>query len=104
MKIKHRLLSYVVLALILIILAGIFIFFPNLKEFASPDFVRTFILGFGALAFVVYMVLITLAVPLPIPSTAVILAGGLGTRLLPLTKKTPKPMLLLGKKPINISN
>lgn len=31
---------------------------------------------------------------------AVILAGGLGTRLLPLTKKTPKPMLPLGKKPI----
>ncbi len=31
---------------------------------------------------------------------AVILAGGLGTRLLPLTKKTPKSMLLLGKKPI----
>ncbi|NNM35567.1 MAG: nucleotidyltransferase family protein [Nitrosopumilus sp.] len=30
----------------------------------------------------------------------VILAGGLGTRLLPLTKKTPKPMLRLGKKPI----
>ena len=31
---------------------------------------------------------------------AVILAGGLGTRLLPLTKNTPKPMLPLGKKPI----
>lgn len=31
---------------------------------------------------------------------AVILAGGLGTRLLPLTKKTPKPMLPLGEKPI----
>jgi mannose-1-phosphate guanylyltransferase len=31
---------------------------------------------------------------------AVIIAGGLGTRLLPLTKKTPKPMLLLGEKPI----
>jgi len=31
---------------------------------------------------------------------AVILAGGLGTRLLPLTKKTPKPMLSLGEKPI----
>ena len=31
---------------------------------------------------------------------AVILAGGLGTRLLPLTKNTPKPMLPLGNKPI----
>ena len=31
---------------------------------------------------------------------AVILAGGLGTRLLPYTKTLPKPMLPLGKKPI----
>ena len=31
---------------------------------------------------------------------AVILARGLGTRLRPLTNKTPKPMLQLGKKPI----
>jgi len=30
----------------------------------------------------------------------VILAGGLGIRLLPLTKNTLKPMLLLGDKPI----
>ena len=30
----------------------------------------------------------------------VIMAGGKGTRLLPKTKKTPKPMLLLGGKPI----
>ena len=31
---------------------------------------------------------------------AVILAGGLGTRLYPYTKSLPKPMLPLGKKPI----
>ena len=31
---------------------------------------------------------------------AVILAGGLGTRLMPYTKTLPKPMLPLGKKPI----
>ena len=31
---------------------------------------------------------------------AVILAGGLGTRLRPLTSKKPKPMLPLGKKPL----
>ena len=30
----------------------------------------------------------------------VIMAGGLGSRLLPLTEKTPKPMLRLGQQPI----
>ena len=30
----------------------------------------------------------------------ILMAGGLGTRLAPLTKKTPKPMLKVGKKPI----
>ena len=30
----------------------------------------------------------------------VLMAGGLGTRLAPLTKETPKPMLKVGKKPI----
>ena len=33
-------------------------------------------------------------------NTIVIMAGGKGTRLLPLTKDTPKPMLSLGNKPI----
>ena len=35
-----------------------------------------------------------------LPLTAVIMAGGLGTRLRPLTLDTPKPMLLVGERPI----
>lgn len=36
----------------------------------------------------------------PTPLAAVIMAGGLGTRLYPLTKDTPKPMLPVGGKPL----
>lgn len=35
-----------------------------------------------------------------LPVDAVIMAGGRGQRLLPLTQSTPKPLLLVGKKPI----
>ena len=35
-----------------------------------------------------------------IPVDAVIMAGGKGERLLPLTKETPKPLLKIGNKPI----
>lgn len=35
-----------------------------------------------------------------LPLDAVIMAGGKGTRLLPLTEQTPKPLLKVGNKPI----
>lgn len=35
-----------------------------------------------------------------LPIDTVIMAGGKGTRLLPLTEKTPKPLLKIGDKPI----
>lgn len=35
-----------------------------------------------------------------LPVTAIIMAGGLGTRLAPLTDLTPKPLLIVGEKPI----
>lgn len=35
-----------------------------------------------------------------LPLTAVVMAGGLGTRLRPLTDETPKPMLPVGGKPV----
>ena len=47
--------------------------------------------------------LVTMSDLLPealLPLQAVIMAGGLGSRLLPLTESTPKPMLPVGGKPI----
>jgi dTDP-glucose pyrophosphorylase/CBS domain-containing protein len=41
--------------------------------------------------------LVTLSRP---PLSAVIMAGGYGTRLLPLTEHVPKPMLLVGNRPL----
>lgn len=38
--------------------------------------------------------------PHPMENSVVVMAGGLGTRLRPLTNKIPKPMLKIGKKPI----
>ena len=35
-----------------------------------------------------------------LPIDAILMAGGKGTRLLPLTEKTPKPLLKVGNKPI----
>jgi dTDP-glucose pyrophosphorylase/CBS domain-containing protein len=41
-----------------------------------------------------------LALEDPLPVTAVVMAGGLGTRLRPLTDKLPKPMLPVGDRPV----
>ena len=38
--------------------------------------------------------------PRPLPASAVIMAGGLGTRLRPLTEETPKPLLRVGGRPL----
>ena len=38
--------------------------------------------------------------PPPLPNAAVIMAGGRGSRLSPLTESTPKPLLRIGGKPV----
>ncbi len=76
MKQKHRYLGYGVLGLIIILLFALTYFFPNLKDFASPTFVREYLLGFGIFSYPIFVLLLLVAVPLPIPSTPIILAGG----------------------------
>lgn len=60
--------------------------------------------------FVTLYTLSMLVESMALPNSAVIMAGGLGQRLMPLTKNVPKPLLKVGDKPIiehvigNISN
>ena len=76
MKQKHRIGSYIVLVLVLLMLAASTYYFPDLKQFASPDFIREYLLGFGLLSYPIFILLLLLAVPLPIPSSPIIVAGG----------------------------
>ncbi len=76
MKQKHRHYGYIVLILIIAIVVALSYFFPNLKDFASPTFVREYLLGFGVFSYPIFVLLLLAAVPLPIPSTPIILAGG----------------------------
>ena len=76
MKTRHRVWGYVALGAVVLLLAVFSFIFPGLREFFTPDNLRAFILGFGVFGFFIYIVLLSLAVPLPIPSTPVVLAGG----------------------------
>lgn len=76
MKTKAHFGSYVVLGFVILAFVGFSVLVPGLKQFATAGYVRTFILGFGGFAFAIYMALVIASVLLPIPSTAVIVAGG----------------------------
>ena len=76
MKTKHRMKGYVVLALIILILLLANYYLPDFRNFASPSFVREYLLGLGNWGYLVYVILFLLSIPLPIPSTPVAIAGG----------------------------
>ena len=76
MKIKFPIIPF---SAIIIFIALIFITkytLPGLEIFESTNFIREFILSFGNLAEIAYVLWLALAIPLPIPSTPFILAGG----------------------------
>jgi len=67
MRTKRHVLSYFILITIITFFLGMVFIFPNLQKFASPDFIRMFVLGFGFFAFIAYVLLVTLVVPFNIP-------------------------------------
>ena len=76
MKSKHRLIGYGTLAIILVILYFTLSSYFDFKKFADPLFVKSFLESLGLWSYFVYVLLVLLTIPLPLPSTPIILAGG----------------------------
>lgn len=76
MKQKHHLYSYLVLVLLVLVIIVAIYFLPNLKQFSSTTFIREYLVGFGFIGYLIFLLLLVLAIVLPIPSLVVILAGG----------------------------
>ncbi len=76
MKYKHRIKSYVILGLIILGFFALSKFFPGLNKFASPTFVRDYLIGLGTAGYFMFIVLLLATIPLPMPSTPVVLGGG----------------------------
>lgn len=74
-KLKQRSLAYIIV-LAIIILLSILPFFIDVKNFASPTFIRNLLINAGAFGYGLLILLILASVPLPIPSSPVILGGG----------------------------
>lgn len=76
MKHKHRITGYIMVAIIIVIFSLLPFFFDNLKNFASPAFIRDLLINSGVFGYGLLILLIIASVPLPIPSSPVILGGG----------------------------
>ncbi len=76
MKQKHRLVSYFILALIVMGMGTAMFFLPNFKQLASPEFLRDYLRSLGPVGYFAYVIVVLLSIPLPIPSTAIAFAGG----------------------------
>ncbi len=76
MKQKHNILFSCIFVLIL---GGLLVWayqVPALQKFSDPTYVREYLLSWGAWGYFVLIILILLSIPLPIPSTVIVLAGG----------------------------
>ncbi len=76
MKQQHRIMSYATIIGAILLIAGISYFLPELKQFASPTYLRDLILQAGEFGYFLTILLLLSSVPLPIPSSSVVLVGG----------------------------
>ena len=76
MKTKHRFKGYVVVVSIILLFILLQSYLPTIRQFASPEFVREYLLTLGNWGYLAYVIIFLLSIPLPIPSTPVAIAGG----------------------------
>lgn len=76
MKLKYKVVLYALWAVIVLSFLILRYLSPGLKAFTSPLFIRDYLLGFGSWSYLVFIGLLLLAIPLPLPSLPLVLGGG----------------------------
>lgn len=76
MKHKHRLLAGIIISVIVIAIIIATYLIPGIDKFSSPTYVREFLLNLGWIGYFVYIFLVIASIPLPVPSTPIVFAGG----------------------------
>ena len=77
MKTKHRLIGYVLVGITVLVLFLVAQrYLPNVQQFASPQFVRDYLIGLGNWGYFIYILLFILSIPLPIPSMPLAIGAG----------------------------
>jgi len=76
MKQKHRIISYLIFALLFLALIWAYFYFPQFRKFFSPAFLKDYLLNLGVEGYFFFIVLLILSMILPTPNTVIILVGG----------------------------
>ncbi len=76
MKTKHRVQGYIVLAMVLLLLALASFYFPTIKQFSSPEYLRDYLINLGGWGYVLFVLILIVSVPLPIPTVPLAIVGG----------------------------
>ncbi len=76
MKHKHHLLAGIIISVIVVAIIIATYLIPGIDKFSSPTYVREFLLNLGWIGYFVYIFLVIASIPLPVPSTPIVFAGG----------------------------